>query len=85
MLNFEKLIEFDGRASTIPIAINPINVVSISPARRHLKEVNGQKVDNLPLVEIHYSLGSEVKKVFVIAEYSELINKIQNKRNILHG
>jgi len=85
MLNFEKLIEFDGRASTVPIAINPANVISISPVKRHLKEVNGQKVENLSLVEIHYSLGSEVKKVFVVGEYNRLINKIQNKRNILHG
>ena len=74
-----------GSATTSPFAINPKNVVSMSPARKLLSEVNGSPVDGLSVTEINYSIGTEVEKVFVVGEYNQVVNKILNKKSILYG
>ena len=72
--------------STSHISINTGSIISMSPARQGIKEVNGKSADNLSFTDIVYSMGSSVERITVLGEYHDLVSRVgKNSRGLLNG
>tara|TARA_B100000282_G_C31303084_1_gene296464 strand:+ start:204 stop:488 length:285 start_codon:yes stop_codon:yes gene_type:complete len=72
--------------STSYLSINTKTIVSMSPARQGINEVNGKSADNLNFTDIVYSMGSSVERITVLGEYHELVAMVgQKSRRLLNG
>ena len=73
---------------TNPISINTSSIVSVRPAQDDwslLKEINGKPVKNIQMTEVVYSIGNSVEKITVLGEYTSIVKKMSDKRQILNG
>ena len=69
--------------STTPMSINTNSIISISPSRQNIHEVNGKSTSDLSFTEVVYSMGSSVERVTVVGEYSKLVKSMTNTRRLL--
>lgn len=70
---------------TTPLSINTSSIISMSPVRQSIREVNGKNADNLKFTEITYALGPTVEKVLVIGDYHNLVERVGTSRRLLNG
>lgn len=72
--------------STSHLSINTGSIISMSPTRQVIKEVNGKSAGNLRFTEITYSMGSAVEQITVLGEYHDLVERVGKKsRRLLNG
>ena len=71
--------------STTPISINTNSIISVSPSRQNISEVNGKATDNLSFTEVVYSMGSSVERITVLGEYSQIVKSMGDTRRLLNG
>ena len=72
--------------STSHMSINTGSIISMSPARQSIKEVNGKSANGLRFTEIVYSMGSSVERITVLGEYHDLVDRVGKKsRRLLNG
>ena len=70
---------------TSPLSINTSAVISIKPSVQSIKEVNGRLAKDMQFTEIVYSVGQSVATITVLGKYSEIVDKVKGKKQILNG